>query len=453
MMVERRVLSAAVSLVLVACGSSGSGSPEPDDLGAGGNAGAGGNVASGGSAGTGGGATGADGSAGTAMLDGAAKDGGRFATDQPFTTAYYTASFIEFVSPDEVRFDGLTHVVHFAAAPSQTSPYLTFDDLETGGQQAALLSDAHKVGTKVVLSVGGVYGDGSKAIEYAMADPARAQTFATTALSYAKDRGYDGLEIDYEPIWNTPAATKLATMSAVAKVLHDGLATWQPPGTLVLAVGGNRDMYSAETIACADQLNMMLYDMTNVASGACDQGAGCAQDVTGFNAPLHRPGPEYPALQKYSSSYDESDLPKWLAAGVPAAKLGAGIPLYAWIYVGKTAPGQSSLGVVPKLVRYDTVLDALANGGTRHWDDTSKVPWVAGTATGTFSDWNFSVAPGDSFYVTYDDPESLAAKVTWARQLGIGGVMLFDVGDGWSLAPPAGKAPDLLMQSVVSAMK
>jgi hypothetical protein len=88
---------------------------------------------------------------------------------------------------------------------------------------------------------------------------------------------------------------------------------------------------------------------------------------------------------------------------------------------------------------------------TRSVGDASPAEHAASRARlrVTFGEWDWTAQPGQPFYVTYDDAESLAAKVAWAQQLGLGGIMIYNLESGWL---PTATPPDPLLRAVVDAM-
>jgi len=116
-------------------------------------------------------------------------------------TAYYPTW--SRMTPAQVPWAGLTHVIHFSGGgPVTTSPFFDHSDMESvAGQQAALLQNAHASGVKVLMSVGGAYGGAGGNLTAISQDLAKIDTFVATAANYAFSKGYDGIEVDWEPYW------------------------------------------------------------------------------------------------------------------------------------------------------------------------------------------------------------------------------------------------------------
>ena len=50
---------------------------------------------------------------------------------------------------------------------------------------------------------------------------------------------------------------------------------------------------------------------------------------------------------------------------------------------------------------------------TRHWEPTARVPWLYDAANGN--------------WISYDDPESIRAKMDYVRGQGFGGVVIWEL--------------------------
>jgi chitinase len=107
---------------------------------------------------------------------------------------------------------------------------------------------------------------------------------------------------------------------------------------------------------------------------------------------------------------------------VSADKLVMGVPFYGRSYQGVAptedglfqrfggpGPGSWENGV---LDWHDIEANYLPKM-TRHWSDKAQTPWLFDPSTGVM--------------VSYDDPESLEIKANFARERGLGGVMIWDL--------------------------
>lgn len=369
-----------------------------------------------------------------------------------WVTGYYPRWAVGDMPPREMTWRGLTHVVHFGAHPVRTPPYLDVlvnpeDSLQlqfgngwvwppsTINVQESLIVHAHRNGAKVLLSVGGIWGEEAKTMDFVAQDDTRLAEFVRASTAYARRRGYDGIEIDWEP----PSSAK--RFSAMVKAFRAELDGWRTRGILAVALANmHQDRYEPRVLnGLVDQMNIMMYDYHMTPAWVTKK------DVTYYNAPLGQSS--LPTLAR-NYHYANSGPTSWIEAGFLPSRLGLGIPFYGYCYRGLRRPGEPRGSVWPQYMPYPFVLEALKYGGVRSWDEGAAVPWISGTATRSIG---WYVNAGESFFITYDDSASIAAKLRWAAGLGLGGVMIYELWQGWVKdAAPGGKDP--LMRAVEAAL-
>ena len=120
----------------------------------------------------------------------------------------------------------------------------------------------------------------------------------------------------------------------------------------------------------------------------------------------------------------DSTVAMYLRGGMPAAKVVIGVPFYSRSY-GGVAPTNDGLfqpaGPAPREwsgaaldVRNLTREKMEGAGFTVHREPRALAPWAYNRATGV--------------WITFDDAESLARKADFARDRGLGGVMIWELG-------------------------
>lgn len=276
--------------------------------------------------------------------------------------------------------------------------------------QLQLLKAAHPH-LRTLLSVGGWtwsthFPDAARTAESRAA-------FAASCADLMEQYGFDGLDIDWEypggggldagtPEDAANFTLLLAALRAELDARGDHLLTIAGPASPALI--GQLDLPGIHP--SIDWVNVMAYDF----HGAWDA-------VTGFNAPLSAaPGDPTPTFNV------DAALDAWLDGGVPPVKLSAGVPFYGRGWSGVAAAGdglfQTATGAsegtweAGVLDWHDIAVNYLPTM-ERHWSDEAEVPWLYDAGTGVM--------------ISYDDPESLAAKVARVRAAGLGGIMIWEL--------------------------
>ncbi|MBP7682066.1 MAG: glycoside hydrolase family 18 protein [Deltaproteobacteria bacterium] len=288
-------------------------------------------------------------------------------------------------------------------------------------KQLRLLRQAHP-DLRTLISVGG-WTWSAQFSDAALTPTSRAH-FAESCVDFMVEHGFDGIDIDWEyPVGgglagNTTRPEDEQNYTLLLAALRDELTARAIDNeraeayllTIAAPAGPSiiEHLESAAIAAEVDWINVMTYDFH-----------GAFETTTGFNAPLRQS-----ALDPQPDWNVEAALETYLAAGVPASQLAMGVPFYGRSWSGVSAgessglqrpgpnpgPGTWENGVLDYA---DIVHNYMGAGFVRHWDDAAQVPWLFNASTGVF--------------ITYDDPESLAVKRELADELGLGGIMIWDL--------------------------
>lgn len=261
----------------------------------------------------------------------------------------------------EIGWNGLTHVAVAFYLPDTKGGLdesLFQSAIEGPKLGHAIVDAAHKAGKKAVASVGGA---GMHDALVASASNANRATFVARIKKLVTDYGYDGVDIDWEPL---PAAD-VTSLEALAKDLRAAL-----PGVLLTIPIGTLNHNLKEDVsfmpkiaAVFDQLNMMSYSM-----------AGAYPGWKSWHAsPLHWNGDT-----STPTGIDDS-VDAFLAAGVPAAKLGVGAGFYGLCYTAPVnAPSQvlgaSTIKASDGAMSYAAIMTSYWSAPAAKWDAAAKVP-------------------------------------------------------------------------------
>ncbi len=347
----------------------------------------------------------------------------------------------------------LTHIVVFTGGGTDVvAPYCSYvtgrigtfgqtdsAEIEHGistGQPApylrTLIDSAHAKGVKVVISMGGIYGTGQQQMSAIATDPAKVEAFVTASCAYAKRKGADGIEIN----WEFPYQADQTGHNRLIRRFRQELDKWNPKGLFISTayprtdervVGGNlvdgtffgyqRD----SMLAAFDQINIETYTMWQ----------GNDQDYrTGFNNPIN-----LPAQFTGYNGYSLNDIVKgdgmgsvgtWNAAQYPISRLGLSLSLETSEFSGA---GVNTMGQKYSSYKFGDYRNVPDVG--RHWDSLAASPWYADTGK----------------IITFEDTMSIRLKVEWAKSKGFGGIMIYQLGSAFLPNGATGKK-DILLQAV-----
>lgn len=259
--------------------------------------------------------------------------------------------------------------------------------------------------TKVVLSVGGWSVDG---FSQAARTAESRELFAKTGAAVAAEYGLDGIDIDWEYPGMSVAGIEsddddFENFPLMLKALREELGEGR---LLTIAAGGDaysvRNINVEETAKYLDYVQLMTYDLQ-----------GGFQTVTGHHSAL------YLGRRNLFDSCVDKVAKVWLQAGVPSEKLIAGIPFYSrkWEGVNPVKGAETGLGLPAGSVggygpSYSELLEEYVGkkGFVRYWDDVAKAPYLYDGST----------------FITYEDKESMAAKVDYVKANNLGGVMYWE---------------------------
>ena len=266
---------------------------------------------------------------------------------------------------------------------------------------------------KILLSVGG-WGGSHNFSDAALTSESRLK-FARSAADLVRVYNLDGIDIDWEypgqigagNIYRPEDKQNFTLMLKELRTQLDSMAARFNPGRhyeVTIAAGGNQQFVNhtdmADVQKYLDYVNLMTYDYHTSAS-----------DSTGYLTNLY-PSPLDPEHNSVQTSVDIFEK-----AGVPANKIVIGAAFYGrgWsgaepLNRGRFSPYSGS----GHSYSYDTLrvkyIDR--NGFTHYWDSTSQSPYLWNETTQTM--------------ISYEDPQSLAAKAKYVRKNGLAGIMFWE---------------------------
>jgi len=336
------------------------------------------------------------------------------AQTQPWVSAYYAGWMQSGYPPSAVDFGAMTHVIHFSLEPGNGGTISGSGNGITPSASQALVSAAHAAGKKVIITVGGWGADGGFVNA---TNSTNRTTFVANLVNFLTTYGYDGIDIDWEPV------TSPSQFQLFIPELRAAMTAANPASLLTIAVMGT-DQAVIDMQSYFDQINLMTYDMSGAWQGW----------VTWHNSPIYDGGATFPSTGRALPSAN-GEIDAYVAKGVPKAKLGIGTDFYGYVWSGVSQPRESwtSTPSVTDNVSYANLMSSYGSTPAS-WDSAAGAAYISITS------------PGKKF-VSLDNERTIQAKAEYVRTKGIGGIIIWEIGGGYRSSAPAGSR-DALLQAV-----
>ena len=310
--------------------------------------------------------------------------------------------------------DAVTYFLHFAVylRPSDGRLDLKTNEL-TPAKMRALVTAAHEAGKQALLVVG---GDASEPGLCIAADPEHLPKTVKAILSLVDRYGYDGVDVDWEPLVAEDADLYSSFIESLRKGLDRASLSQRKPRlelTTAIEVNLNDKEYMTSLLATLqkldkkfDRINLMTYAMANPSS----------LPFVWHNAALY---PGASPKDGFRTPSTDGAIREFLAAGFQPEKLGIGIDLYGSLWQGNGPKDVSSPGTIWKLppkvkeLTYGEVTTFFRNNSIQ-WDEQAKVPYIS--------------IPRLNQFLSFEDSRGIEAKLRYVQQSGLGGVIVWDIG-------------------------
>jgi spore germination protein YaaH/flagellar hook assembly protein FlgD len=278
----------------------------------------------------------------------------------------------------------------------------------TSSSMTKVINEAHKRGTRVVLTLSVFAWTSSQAeVQRAILGSANARTnLARQAAAAVRDRGADGINLDFEPLASGYADEFTAFLRTVRSELNKVRKGYQLTYDTT-GFAGNYPLEDSVGSGAADAIFVMGYDYRTAGSST----AGSIDPVTG-------------------PRYDLTDTVRAFTARVPASRVILGLPWYgrAWSTTtsdvrSPTRSNQAKYGY-STAVTYDNLPGLIADHG-RRWDPVERSPYVAYRRTNCTSTYG-CVTSWRQVY--YDDKASLKERLAVVNDYGLRGAGIWALG-------------------------
>ena len=315
-----------------------------------------------------------------------------------------------------LRYDVLSTIAYFSVGADKAGNLAKRDssgNLTTGwagwtsADMTRVINAAHAAHTRVVLTVSVfAWTTNNAAIQKAILGSSTARSNLARQIAAAvRDRGADGVNLDFEPLASGYEAEFVALLRSVRSALNNVASGYQLTYDTT-GFPGNYPLESSVAAGAADAIFIMGYDYRTASS-----------NYAGSIDPLAGP------------AYDLADTVRSFASRVSPSRLILGVPWYgrAWSTVSASVNAHTQTGAkygYSASVNYDTAVSLAAQHG-RRWDGREVSPWFAYkrqncTSTyGCVTSWR---------QVYYDDVSSLKARYDLVNRYGLRGAGIWALG-------------------------
>jgi chitinase len=326
-----------------------------------------------------------------------------------WVVGYYVSYLMDRQPISAIDWNGLTHLIAGYNAPKSDG---SIDFGMNAQTRAALLRAAHEHGKKALIMIGGE-NTGPQWLEASGA--ANRANFIANLKKLVMDEGFDGLDLDWEPLEIAQQPVLLALVKELRAALPNAILTFPADGADNANFPADRSFF-VQLAPYVDRINAMTYGMSGTYDGW----------KTWHSSAL------YATADRAAPTSVDLTVAGYLKAGVPAEKLGIGIGFYGICYSAPaTKPLEDTVGIRPDGARiiagdndlsYANIVTQYEPAGTKNWDAAAKVPYLS-----------FALPNGvkGCTYLTYENEQSILEKGRYVKQKGLGGAIIWNINEGY----------------------
>jgi len=348
-----------------------------------------------------------------------------------WVTGYYPGYESGQMAPSNIDFTAVTHVIHFSLVPGTGGSLNSNANGLTAAACSNLVGLAHAARRKALVCVGGA----STENDFLGATTApNLGTFVTNILRFVTGNGYDGVDLDWEP-FNSSDTTQYTNLVHALRAALNGSGA---PRLLTVAAPAYPEFGDSPTAeftmlasvqAQFDQINIMTYDLSGPYEGW----------VSWYNSPIYDGGYTFPSAPSELVPSINGAVSNFVNNGVQPGKLGIGLPFYGYVWTkgpGMTQPRQGwPTNSVPTVSTptYAQIIDSYYQNNLYHWDNVAQAAYLSIT----------NVTAANDMFISYDDSRACQSKVSYARNLHLGGLMIWELSQDYFPTASAGQRTPL----------
>jgi chitinase len=334
----------------------------------------------------------------------------RSKSEKPWLITYYVGYQNGYLKPKDVDFSLMTHVVVGGVGVNADGTLDEHWHLENGDGHTMAKDIAKYADKKKVKKLIWLGGPNEEDKFYSATSDENRKKFVKNIITLIDELGYDGVDIDWEPVRAKDEPRLLSLVKDLRKADKNLIIT-VPVNWVTSSIIGSKDLSVYKKMSpYVDKMFIMSYSMAGAWPG-WNSWHGGALRGEGGNTP---------------SSIDSS-VNAYLDAGVPNGKLGIGVGTYAtcWEYPVKK-PNQtlptSFNSRDTHVMSMRTMMDEYYKRTYEKWDSKAKVPYLS-----------FKKKQGDfeCGYISYENTRSMKEKVAYVKKNKLGGVMIWNIGTGY----------------------
>jgi chitinase len=308
------------------------------------------------------------------------------------------------MAPTDIDFSVVTHVVHFSVIPQSDGSLDYIDNGITNGASAAIISAAHAAGRQCLICVGGAGSDYFSSA----ASSGNVAVFVNNLINFMVTRGYDGIDIDWEP-WSDSYAPLYTNLVVQLRASLDAINTNLLLTTSLTLPTPWDSTTLPQTLASVsgalNQINLQTYDLSGPYPGW----------ITWHNSSIYDNGVTLPGGLPAPSL--NAAVLRFITNGVPAAKVGLGVTFHGQLWTGEAVPAEP-LTQNPTMtpITYNAIVEGFSSA-PYFWDSGAQAPYISITNSN----------PNSAVFISYDDARACEGKVSYARNLGLGGMIIWEL--------------------------
>lgn len=324
--------------------------------------------------------------------------------------AYYVGYQNEYLKPKDIDYSLITHIVVGAVGVRADGSLREHWHMSNGdGREMALDigKRADRAGVKKLIWLG---GPNEEDLFYSATEDAVRKTFVRAIMALVRDIGYDGVDINWEPIRKNDEERIVALVRDL-RAEDPNLLITVPVNWVTTTTITQKDLSRYKELSTyADRLFIMSYSMAGPWQGWRSWHSSALLGDT-----LTTP-----------SSVRISTL-AYTRAGVPKEKLGIGIGTYAtcWKYPITRVKQKIPEGYYSKnmsVMSMRTMMDEYYRKRSERFDSRANVPYLS---------FSRAYGPQDCGFISYENERSVAEKARYVIEEGLGGVMVWNIGTGY----------------------